>query len=181
MRDVIELKKSKSDSIQPEKDKQAKERSMKNVLLSWSALEYDYITKSSQWYWAVGILTLALVTVAVLIQSFLFAIFIVLTGFTIALYGAKRPRIIDFSLTHRGIQIAERLYLYDTLKSFWIHYDPPRKKEIDIISKKMLMPHITIPLGSTDPNKARAILVRTLKEEESQESLSEIIAKYLGF
>ncbi|MEK7599394.1 MAG: hypothetical protein AAB474_03030 [Patescibacteria group bacterium] len=151
------------------------------ALISWSAPEYDYRTKSKEWYWAIGILSAALVIMAVLMKNFLFAIFIVLAGFTTALYGAKRPAIAKFTVSGSGIQIADRFYPYESLKSFWINYDPPQKKEISVISKKMFMPRLTLPIGETDPNELQKILARTLKEEKIEESLSEIIAGYLGF
>ncbi|MCH7883114.1 hypothetical protein IIA95_01720 [Patescibacteria group bacterium] len=174
MDDIVRKEKKRAEKIEPEMVRRP-------PLLSWSAPEYEYTAKSREWYWVVGILATAFVVVAILIGNFLFAIFIILTGFTIALYGARRPKVVAFALTHRGIQIADRLYPYDTLKSFWIRYDPPRKKEIDITSKKIIMPRLTIPLADTDPNEARNILIRSLKEEETEESLSEAIAKYLGF
>lgn len=128
-----------------------------------------------------GVFTLALAIVALLIKNILFASFIVLAGFTIALYGAKRPRTIKFIINARGVQIADRFYPYESLRSFWIKYEPPRKKELEIISKRVLMSRFILPLGSADPNEIRAIIGRALKEEETKESLSEIIAERLGF
>lgn len=151
------------------------------ALISWSAPEYDYRTKSKEWYWAVGILSAAFAIMAVLIKNFLFAIFIGLAGFTTALYGAKQPQIAKFAVSERGVQIADRFYPYESLKSFWINYNPPQKKEIGIISKKMFMPRLTLPIGETDPNELRKILARAIKEEKIEESLSEIISGYFGF
>jgi uncharacterized membrane protein len=151
------------------------------ALISWSAPEYDYKKKTKEWYWMVGILSAVLVVVAALMKNFLFAIFIGLAGFTTALYGAKRPQISKFIVSGQGVQIADRFYPYESLKSFWINYDPPRKKEISVISKKMFMPRLTLPIGDTNPNELRKILARAVKEEKIEESLSEIISGYLGF
>src|SRR3989344_4174032 len=67
-------------------------------LVAWLAPEYDFIPKSHQWYWVVGIMTAALVVVAALIRNLLFGILTVLAGFTIALYGARRPKIVRFAI-----------------------------------------------------------------------------------
>lgn len=150
-------------------------------LLSWEAEEYLYVPKSKDWYWAVLILTLGLIVVAYFLDNFLFGVFILIAGFTVALYGAKRPRKVTFSLLPQGIQIGKRLYTYRSLKSFWIHYDPPHKKEISVASKKMLVPKIALPLGDTDPNAVREILIKFLRETEHHESLVENIANYFGF
>ena len=149
--------------------------------LSWQAPEYNYNQKSADWFWIVGIFSLTLFAVALIFNNTLFAIFIIIAGFTIAMYGARRPRIIQFSITIRGFQIGKNLFPYNTLKSFWIHYDPPFKKELVIQSEKMFMPHIKIPLGDTDPNDIREILLKFLKEKEYEESLIDAIGDYLKF
>lgn len=150
-------------------------------LIRWSASEYDFIPKSREWYWAIGILVVGLIIVAGLIHNLLFGILVVLAGFTIALYSARRPRIIAFAITARGVEIGNTLHPYESLESFWIRYNPPQIKELDIISKKMTSPRITIPLGDADPTEIRNILVKTLKEIETNESLAESIGRYLGF
>ena len=149
--------------------------------ISWSASEYENSAKSSEWYWTLGILTVALAIAALLLKNMLFASFIVLAGFTAALYGAKTPKNIDLSVGAKGVRIGNKIYPYENLKSFWVRYEPAGKKEIEVISKKLFMPRLILPLGDTDPNKIRAILVRVLKEEEIKESLSDIIAERLGF
>ena len=90
------------------------------AMMSWKALEYEHVVKSKDWYWAVAILTAALMIVVILLKNFLFASFIMLAGFVIALYGAKRPRVVKFSINAGGLQIADKLYPYDSLKSLWI-------------------------------------------------------------
>ena len=86
-----------------------------------------------------------------------------------------------FSLTHQGLAIGEKLYPYEHLKSFWLDYKPPERKELIVISKKILMPKIVIPLAETDPNPIREFLVKILKEEYQEPSLSEEIARHLRF
>lgn len=150
-------------------------------MVSWSAPEYEYKSKSKEWFWTLGILTFALTVAALLLKNFLFASFIVLSGFTVALYGVKKPQIVKYSVDGAGIKIAERFYPYETLKSFWIRYETPGKKELELITKKIIMPRLILPLGEADPNEIRSILIKVLKEEEAQESLAEIIAGRLGF
>lgn len=154
---------------------------MKKNDISWSVAEYEKTTKRKEWFWVLGILTLALVLAALLLKNILFASFILLAGFTLALYAVKKPRIINYSISGRGIKIGENLYLYESLKSFWIRYDPPRKKELEIITKKIVFPRLVLPLGDADPNEIRSILTQILKEEEVPESVTEIISERIGF
>ena len=97
------------------------------------------------------------------------------------MYGAKKPQIVNFSIKANGIQINKTLYTYDSIKSFWVYYDPPYKKELSIQSEKIFMPYIKIPLGDMDPNKVREALLKFKKEKEHQESLMDVVSEYLRF
>jgi len=149
--------------------------------VSWSAPEYEYSPKSKEWYWTISIISAALAFAALLIKNFLFASFILLAGFTAALFAAKKPKVLKFAIGAKGVQIADRLYPYDSLKSFWIRYDPPEKKEVEILTKKIFVAKMSLPLGEADPNEVRRILISSLKEEETEESLIDIFSKYIGF
>ncbi|MEK7173744.1 MAG: hypothetical protein AAB710_01525 [Patescibacteria group bacterium] len=149
--------------------------------ISWQAPEYRHVKKSSDWYWSVGILTAGLFAVSLIFNNILFGIFVLLGGFTIALYGARPPQTISFKLASSGIHIANRVYSYQSLKSFWIFYNPPDIKEISIESQKMIMPRIIIPLGDTNPAQVRAYLTQFLAERTQEESLIDSIVRYVGF
>ncbi len=151
------------------------------VLVEWQSLEYEYHEKSSDWYWAVGIITVGFFALAIILKNFLFALMALIAGFTLAMYGAKKPKTVSFAITSRGIKIGNVLYPYDDLKSFWINYDPPRVKELYVISKKVLLPQLSIPLGTADPNQIREHLMKFLEEKEIQESFADAIARFFRF
>lgn len=150
--------------------------------ISWEAPEYTYYPKQKEWHWLVGIIATGLVILAVVVmKSFLFGVFIAVAAFTIMLVGTRKPRIVLFEISSRGVAASKKLYPYNNLKSFWIRYDPPRKKELSLESKKTFMPYIIMPLGDTNPNIIREQLIRFLPEKEHEESLIESISHYLGF
>lgn len=152
-----------------------------DVYLSWEAPEYEYNEKSTDWFWMVGVISIALVVVAILMKNILFAIIAMLGGFTFALHGARHPDIVKFAITLRGIKIGSKLFLYDDLDSFWIHYDPPHLKKLIVVSKRAVMPHISISLAEIDPNTAREHLLKFLPEKSHEESLAEILGRLVGF
>lgn len=147
----------------------------------WSAQEYEYFLKSADWFWAVSILTFAISVSSFILGNFLFGALILVSGFAIILFGVRKPQKVEFSITGRGVQIGKKLYPYEFLESFWIHYEPPLKKEISLMSKKTFMPYIRIPLGDTDPNTARELLIKFIKEKEQQEPFADTIMKSLKF
>ena len=149
--------------------------------ISWEAPEYAYSKKSPDWYWAVGIFTIGFFVVALVFNNFLFGIFMLLGGFTIALYGARQPRVVRFTISAEGIRIENRVYPYESLKSFWIFYHPPQVKELSVESQKLIMPQIKIPLGDTNPAEVRAYLQQFISERQQEESLIDTMTRFLGF
>ncbi|MEK9167709.1 MAG: hypothetical protein AAB769_00010 [Patescibacteria group bacterium] len=149
--------------------------------IHWSALEYEHRDRSNDWFWVVGIIALALAVISIIYDNILFAILIVIGTFTLLMYAARAPHMVDFEINRRGVIIKDRLYPYNALKSFWLR-DNHRGRKLVIQSEKMLMPNITIPLSDDmDINTIHLFLVEYLEEQEHHESLSELIMDYLGF
>jgi hypothetical protein len=149
--------------------------------IEWEAPEYEFHEKSPDWFWTLGIITLALFLSAILLHSFLFGFLILLAGFSLALFGARKPDIVSFKINAQGIHIGSRIYPYENLKCFWVDYEPPYKKELIIESRKTFMPHITMIIEDADPIKIRNCLLQFLKEEKIEETLTNIIVRLLRF
>ena len=147
----------------------------------WNALEYEYFPKSADWFWMIIILTLSIAIASFILGNFLFGVLILVSGFSIILFGLRKPQNVVFSITGRGVQIDDKLYPYNTLESFWIYYNPPVQKQITLKSKKIFMPSIQIPLGDADPNIARNFLLKFMQEKEHPESLTDSVLRILKF
>jgi len=93
--------------------------------IRWSAPEYEFHEKTPEWYWALGIITAALVLAAVVLHNFLFAVFAVLAGFSVGLYGARRPRLVSHEINSGGVSFGNRNFNYENIDHFWINYNPP--------------------------------------------------------
>jgi len=162
-------------------EQQEKEPRESGENISWRTLEYEHYRKSKDWFWALFIVMAALLIVAIITKNFLFGVFIIIAGIAMALLGKKRPREVEVVVSGKGVQIENNLYPYETLESFWIFYQPPDIKEVSLKSEKLLMPHIKIPLGDTDPTSVRKLLLQFLPEEAQEESLIDVVARMLKF
>jgi hypothetical protein len=149
--------------------------------LIWTAPEFTKHKKDAGWFITGGIIALALLIFALYSKNFLFALIIILSAFSVFIWSQKEPRKIKFSITPRGIAIGKTIYNFDNLESFWVFYDPPEIKYLSIISKKIFMPKIAIPLGSEDPNEIREILIEFLPEKEQHESLIDVLGRHLRY
>jgi hypothetical protein len=149
--------------------------------LEWEALEYRHTDKTSDWYWGLGLLALAGIGLSIFFSNILFAAVILLGASTLALFGARPPHMMRFSITDRGISIGNNLYPYGTLESFWVIDDPHTHPQLLIKSKKLLMPLIIIPIAQVNPNDIREKLLDKLSEEEHHEPLSEKLLQFFHY
>lgn len=148
--------------------------------MQWKAYEYHYREKSSDWFWAVGIIAFSVAMTSVIFNNIIFAIFIVLSAFTLSLYAARRPALIDIELNPKGIVVGKHIYFYSTIEKFWV---AEKNTGVVIIlkSQKTILPYVTVPAGETDPEKIREYLSHHLEEEEMAEPLTQTVIEYLGF
>ena|SRR3989344_2533282 len=149
-------------------------------LLEWLDYEYDHYDKSADWFWIVGLVGILIIVLAIVFRNFLFAIIILIGTFTVMMYAVRRPELIHFQITSRGIKIKNDFYLYKNLHSFAIKDDQPPYK-LSIESSRQFLPHIIIPLGDADPDQVRGLLAKFLEEEPFDESIVDMLAEYLGF
>lgn len=149
----------------------------------WETEEYYFQEKTSDWYWAVGIIGVSISVLAVIFSNALFALLIFLSTFALTLYGSRRPNVLKFEVGKRGIMIGNTLYPFGTLESFWVedrrHIGRPSK--LVIKSRKPMVPLIAIPLGETNPEEVRDFLMDHLLESHHPEPLGQKLLEYFGF
>lgn len=151
--------------------------------LSWQALEYEHVEKSSDWYWAVGIIAFSIALISIILGNIIFAIVIVISTFALLVSANRKPKLVEFSLSKQGLHIDDEFYQYNTLKSFWVdnnsHHDG--RSQLFFRPRGMTAQIIHIPLDDIDPDEVRDYLLDMLLEEEHVESVLHKIFEYLGF
>lgn len=148
--------------------------------LTWQAPEYNHYERSTDWFWAVGIITVCIAVLAFIYNNALFGILILLSAGILVFYTFREPGIVDYEINQRGIIIGRDLHPYLTIESFWIE---TRQGEPKIIlkSKKNLLPYIIIPIHEESVDEVGSVLAEFLEEKELQEPAAQKIMEYLGF
>jgi hypothetical protein len=147
--------------------------------ISWEAPRHIHTSKNQDWYWSVGIITLALATVAFLFGNPITGIFILLASTVLVMHASRPPSLVRYEINDRGIMMDETLYPFLTLESFWIPHDDIPK--ILIKSRKTFMPLIVIYIHDIDPEKVREVLLTYIAETEHHEPILIQIMEKLGF
>ncbi len=150
------------------------------ALISWQAPTHLYTEKNSDWYWGVGIVTLALAAVSFMFGEILTGIFIVVAALALVLHASQPPEIVYHEINDRGLVMKDKLYPFLSLDSFWIPHDinPPR---LIIKSRKLFMPLIVFYVDEVDPEEIREIMLKYIAETEHREPFLKGVLEWLGF
>lgn len=149
--------------------------------IEWSAHEYEHKERSSDWFWAVGIISVSVAIAAVIFGNIIFGILVLIGAFALSLFANRPPTSLRVTVDEKGITKGRVYYPYPTLESFWIDTEHPHKKII-LRSEKLLMPLITVPLGDeVDVEQLHDSLSHFLSEEFHNLPFVERVLEYLGF
>jgi hypothetical protein len=150
--------------------------------ITWDAHEYVHVEKNPDWYWALFLVAIAGTVGALLMNNILFAVFIIIASFVLALLASRHPEVRKFSITQRGVYIDGKLYAYNTLDSFSIdHPHHHRTPKLILKQKSNFAPIIIIPILDVDPDDIHDFLANLLTEDEHNEPLVHHVMEWLGF
>ena len=168
---------------------------MNEDIITWEALEFEDKEKGVDWYWALGIITICAVIVAIIYKDYLFAIFITLAGITMAKFANEKPKMISYELSDRGLRINGELFTMQNIKGYTIReikkgnrFSFKHKTENDIISEiliiessKQVAPIITIPITEELRNPIVKIFSGKVTEKDLHEPTAHQIMDAIGF
>lgn len=149
--------------------------------VAWEAPEHYHIPKGGDWYFALAIITVALVVAVIFFDNLLFAILCGLGGGVLAIAASKPPRVITFAVTVRGIRVDDILYPYTTLRSWHIDEEHQMGPQLLIMSQKYFMPLIVLPIPEEYIDDIEDIVSERLKEEFIEETFFNKLMEFFGF
>ena len=149
--------------------------------VTWDAPEHHHIEKTGDWFVILAIITIALVIATIMFGNFLFAILIAISGGAVSLSASRKPEIIPFAVTVRGIRVDNEIYPYPTLESYYIDEDDPRGPQLLVRPKHKFMQFIILPLPEECIDDIEEILSSKLEEEHLEEPLMMKVLEFLGF
>ncbi len=158
----------------------------KDGKLNWSALEYEERERSRDWFWALGIIVVTGSIAAIIFNDYFFAVLLVLSGLLLGFFAVKKPDLIIYELNKKGLQIGDRLYPYDNIKSFWVQIGETDEINVRPIlfihSERAFMPIITIPIEEEMAREIHSFMIaKNVAEVQMKEHPSDKIMEALGF
>ena len=153
---------------------------MENLSLKWSAPEYHHYERSTDWFWAVGLIAISIAILSFFFNNALFGILILLSAGILIFYVLRAPNEVQYEISQRGITVNNDLYPYLTLEAFWLETRTGEPKII-LKSKKAIQPFIIIPVHDDSADEISAVLRKNLAEKEMAEPTAHKVMEYLGF
>ena len=148
--------------------------------ITWEGYPHYHAERGSDWFWILGIITIAVTVATVVLGDILFGIVIFIAGIVAGLQAMHEPKMIPFSITSRGITIDEKTYPYATLESFYIDDEHRHGPHLLIKSQKLFMPLIIVPLPEDAVDDVEEMIANRLPEEHLEEPLVNVILEFLG-
>jgi hypothetical protein len=147
----------------------------------WEGIEYPFEEKGADWYWALGIIAAAGIIAAILFSNFILALVIAAAAAAAGLQAAKRPEVRRFAITDQGLVVDNRLHPYEEMLSFSVleYADPALPPSLSIKTKRMLAPHLLIPINGYDPIEIYEHFLQVIPEGKHDESVLDRLVEFL--
>ena len=153
------------------------------VLARWEGKEHDEFSRGTWWYIIAGLVVLAILLFAYFDNNPLLAAIVVLAIFTFAIseYRGADTRAVE--ITEDGILVGTDFHPYETIRNFFIIYQPPQVKMLYFDPKRIYRPLTGVHLENQNPNDIREILLQYLPEdiEREEEPTSDFWGRLLKF
>jgi hypothetical protein len=138
------------------------------AVISWTAPEYVKFKKGWIWYTIFTVLFLGGAAIAYLFSSWTFSLVLVAFFVVYMIFDQRKPKNVKVILSEVGIKVGSRIYQYGRIRTFWIIYNPPFAKTLNIRVHNEFLVDIEIQLGDQDPTVIYEFLSRKLPELEGK-------------
>ena len=148
--------------------------------IEWSALEYKHEEKSVDFLWTIGMVAVVIFVIAILMDNYLFAIFIVIAAAALILMSIRHPKEINFSIDTFGLTLGKEKYLWKKVKGFDIKTSE-NGSTLLVQTDKYFLPIYTIPLPAEKIDIIKDNLIKVIPRIELNESRSIKFMEKIGF
>jgi hypothetical protein len=147
--------------------------------LSWQINTHEHKERSADWYWALGLLSLAGAGLSIFFGNVLLAVILLLGGGSLGFLVARGPREHQVTLNQKGITLDGTLYSFKNIGSFWVEEGPTPR--LLVSTSGILHPQLVVPLlSSARAMSVRSYLKRFAPEVEQHPHIGEHLAELFG-
>jgi hypothetical protein len=138
-------------------------------VIEWEAPLFIKHQKGLVWYAVFATICIAAALGAVYYEAWSFAAVIGVFLFTYLLIDRTKPKNTKIILSEIGIKVGKKIYQYGRIQAFWLVYNPPFVKTLNIRVHNEYLVDITIQLGNQDPSVIHQFLSKKVPELEGKD------------
>lgn len=150
--------------------------------ITWHVLTHEHKEHSTDWYWALGLVTLVGAGLSIYFSNVLLAMILVIGAGSVLVLKVRGPREHQVRVDARGLTLDGTMYPWKNIHSFWVNTDETRGGPcIYLTTTSLLSPRITVPLDSAEHGaEVREYMKHYVQEEEQWPHFGEHLAEILG-
>lgn len=149
--------------------------------VSWSASEFVAHEKDFGWFAALGVGTaLLMLVVFLLTKDYISTGVVLVVAVIFGIYAIRVPRVLQYSLDNKGVQIDKKHYGYDLFKSFTLLQEGGIRS-IELMPLRRFMPAITMYIDPEDEAKITQVLSNYLPFEPREQPMVDKLMRRLRF
>ena len=149
-----------------------------HAVLAWIASDHHVHNRGKFWHVIMIGMVLAAAITAFVHNAWTFSLAILAAA--IAYYSAhRRPnKEVEIKVSEIGIKVGNRKYPFSKIRAFWMHYNPPFIKTLNIKVEDDFAGEVTIQIHEQNPAEIREFLIDKIPElSGKKEALSDIFAR----
>ncbi len=174
---MTEPTKNKEESKELGEDKMT-QNAFDDAVIAWVAPEAIRHERGKVWKMVMLAIIIGFVVWGIMSQALTFSIAVIVFAVVYYFVGMNSPKDVEVKISQVGIKVGDRRYSYSIVKAFWINYEPPYTKTLNIRIKNNINCDVTIQLNEQNPAPIREFLMKKMPELENQnEKLTDILAR----
>jgi len=137
-------------------------------VISWNAPDHAKIKKGIVWYSIFGTVFGLGAVGAYLLSGWSFAMVLAVFAIVYLTFDRKNPKKVKVILSEVGVKVGNKVYQYGRIQAFWLNYNPPFVKALNIRVHKDYMLDVEIQLHNQDPALVQQFLSTKVPELEGK-------------
>lgn len=152
-----------------------------NTQISWTASEFIAYQKNKSWYvLAVAGVILVAGLIFLATKDTISTIVTIALGVLFIVFASRKPRVLNYEISDKGIRIGDKLHLYRTMKSFAV-IEEGTIRSIDILPMQRFMPAISMYYDPKDEDVIISSLGKFLPQENREQPLIDKLMHKIRF
>lgn len=150
-------------------------------LVHWNASEFVNHEKTSSWYLAASVIAILVSGLIYLLTRDVFSVIVIaVLAIAVSLFGALKPRILDYTISPDGISVGSKHFNYEYFRSFAVMNDNALPS-IQLLPHKRFAVPITMYFAPADGDHIVTVLGDYLPFEHRERDLVDKITSRLKF